>query len=353
MIDWLRGMIEFKHCPIPSGKWLSIHPSGEIEKQGVKPLSVEGSYDSRLFIRSVGCAGEGLASHLQINGNPSKFLQGHNVIGSRDLISLTVQTFEKILSLYELHLVDQLENRRALKLLNQGNFEVKGIHINQLYDLKSDANVEAWLYAASQISRTSSRYGRATSCKGTVYLQQHSRRWAIKFYNKYRELLSSKKHNLPFELQDSGLLEFVEGMLRIELVLHSLELHDLGLTMASVLTPEKINSLFDNYVSRIDMRSQQLFTDESMLKMPRCVLGTFQLWRQGADVKSLMTESTFFRHRKILLDYGFDISLPPVAPELNNIIPLVRILEAVPVQNPSWAYEKGLIALLTKKGARK
>ncbi len=33
-----------------------------------------------------------------------------------------------------------------------------------------------------------------------------------------------------------------------------------------------------------------------------------------------------------------------VAPEHNNIVPLMRIIEAIPVINPVWAYERGLIA---------
>lgn len=42
--------------------------------------------------------------------------------------------------------------------------------------------------------------------------------------------------------------------------------------------------------------------------------------------------------------YGVDIAAMHLSPEHNNIVPLMRIIEAVPVQNPEWAYTRGLIA---------
>ena len=44
------------------------------------------------------------------------------------------------------------------------------------------------------------------------------------------------------------------------------------------------------------------------------------------------------------MDYGIDIAAMHLTPEHNNIVPLMRIIEAVPVANPLWAYERGLIA---------
>ena len=54
-----------------------------------------------------------------------------------------------------------------------------------------------------------------------------------------------------------------------------------------------------------------------------------------------MTKPTFYRVRKQLLAFGIDIA---VVNEKNNIIPLIRYLEAEPVGIPDWAYEKNLVA---------
>ena len=69
------------------------------------------------------------------------------------------------------------------------------------------------------------------------------------------------------------------------------------------------------------------------------------LWRQGSNLKDLMTKNTFYRHRRKLLEQGIDITMPPNNFEKpNNVVPLMKIIEATPVSIPLWAYEKGLIA---------
>jgi hypothetical protein len=39
-----------------------------------------------------------------------------------------------------------------------------------------------------------------------------------------------------------------------------------------------------------------------------------------------------------------EISAMHLEPEHNNVVPQMRIIEAVPVAIPLWAYERGLIA---------
>ncbi|WP_223235482.1 phage/plasmid replication domain-containing protein [Acinetobacter baumannii] len=44
-----------------------------------------------------------------------------------------------------------------------------------------------------------------------------------------------------------------------------------------------------------------------------------------------------------MLKYGIDISTKSPK-EKNNVIPLIRVLEAKPVGIPDWAYERNLVA---------
>jgi II/X family phage/plasmid replication protein len=217
------------------------------------------------------------------------------------------------------------------------------LDINQLYDVGNDVSVEAWLHAAGMRAR--SRHGRSSRDKGTVYLGKTSRRWAMKFYNKYREMLAKgKSHQLPDYLQNIGLEDFIQGKLRAELRIFSKELEKHGFTHGYHLTPDIINHLFNIYLGKIDMTQQATLIDEQLLKMPRTLQGSYQLWRQGADLRQLLAHNTFYRHRRELLAYGIDISAMHLAPEHNNVVPLMRIIEAVPVVNPAWAYQRGLIA---------
>lgn len=343
MIDWFRGEIDFLHDPIPAGHVLSIDSDGSIEWDCVKSIVCRSSHETSLKIKSTGGNGEGRATSLMIDGNLAKFLQGHNVFGSRDLNQLLLLSFRKIVELHPEHLSDPFSIASAEAKIKKGDYKVKMIDINALYDVGNDASVEAWLHASEM--RAKSRHGRSTRDKGTVYLGKSSKRWAFKFYNKHREMCSKgKTHQLPDYLQSQGLEGFIQGKLRAELRIFSKELEKHGITHGYHLNPAKINDLFTTYLEKIDMTTQATLIDEQLLKMPRTVQGSYQLWRQGADLRQLLAKPTFYRHRKELLQYGIDINAMHLAPEHNNVVPLMRIIEAVPVAIPAWAYERGLIA---------
>lgn len=85
MIDWLTGIFPCTHKPLPAGSVVSVDADGAIEWETVKRLTVRGSHEATMKVRSIGSNGEGKATHLYIDGNPSKFLQGHSVVGSDEL----------------------------------------------------------------------------------------------------------------------------------------------------------------------------------------------------------------------------------------------------------------------------
>ncbi|MEC4749223.1 phage/plasmid replication protein, II/X family [Methylomicrobium sp. Wu6] len=344
MLDWFRGEIPFLHDPIPAGRVVSVEPDGQVTWECVKKIECRSSHDTSLKIKSVGGDGQGRATALQIDGNLCKFLQGHNVFGSRDLNRLLLLSFRKVCELLSEHLNGRSSPDLAERQIMKGNYLVKMIDINQLYECGNDASVEAWLHAAEMRAR--SRHGRSTRDKGTLYLGKSSRRWAIKFYNKARELLAQgKTHKLPDSLQGVGLEEFIQGKLRAELRLFGKELEERhGITHGYHLTPEVIDQLFNTYLGKIDMSNQTTLIDEQLYEMPQALRSSYLLWRQGADLRGLLSKPTFYRQRKALLEYGIDINLMHQAPEHSNVVPLIRVIEAKPVAIPAWAYERGLIA---------
>lgn len=344
MIDWFRGEIDFLHDPIPSGRVLSLDVDGSITWETAKKIVCRSTHETSIHIKSVGGDGKGRATALMIDGNLSKFLQGHNVIGIRDLNRLLLLTFFKIFHQLASHFQARSDYELAAYKIYNGDYKVKMLDINQLYDCGNDASVEAWLHAAHM--RALSRHGRASRDKGTVYLGQHSRRWAMKFYNKHRELTAKgNSHQLPATLQGLGLEQFIQGKLRAELRLFAKELEERhGITHGYHINEQRLDDLFNDYLQRIDMTTQATLIDEQLLNMPRTLQGTYQLWRQGADLRQLLPLRTFYRHRRDLLTYGVDINAMCLTPEHNNVVPLMRIVEAVPVPNPDWAYQLGLIA---------
>ena len=339
MIDWFRGSIPFLHFPVNGGHLFEMTPDGVVKWDIVKGVQVQGSHKSNISIRSKGSDGQGRATELWIDGNISKFLQGHNLFGSRNLIDLVHQTFLKIVN-YHPDLEPRTLNLASVEQsILSGDFDVKSIDINQLYFLDNNRSVESWLYAAEM--HASKRAGRSTSTRGTVYLGKNSRRWGLKFYNKKQEMLVNQNKDHP---HFQKLITFAEGLLRVELRLLSLELTDLGLTKGRQFTVERLEKLFNSYLGRIDMTMNAHLIDEELINLPRTVQGTYHLWKSGVSCRQMLSKTSFFRHRKELKKYGVDINFPPLQVERNNVQPLIRVIEAKPVENPVWATELKLIA---------
>jgi II/X family phage/plasmid replication protein len=89
MIDWVSAIITCKHDPskLISGIVMSFDAQGENEWTVNKTLSVEGSHSSKIQIKSH------TETQIYISGNPTKFLQGHNLFGTNDLIYLMGKFF--------------------------------------------------------------------------------------------------------------------------------------------------------------------------------------------------------------------------------------------------------------------
>ncbi len=337
MIDWLTAIYPCVHNPLPAGSVVSVDANGEIEWKAVKRLAVRGSNESNMWVRSVGSDGEGRATHIYIDGNPSKFLQGHNVVGSDDLRGLAVTVYARILS--QLNIPHHMQS--YFEVLN-GNFKITRVDINYMYLLETLENVRAWLYAAEFKAKT--RHGRATGKGGTVYMGKNSRRWSLKFYSKYDEHMGGKKgHLIPSQFVYEGLLDWTKDKLRIELVLRSLELKELNLDLGKNWNNETVENVFSDYIGRLEMSQNTLLSDKTIMELPRSARSTYLLWKQGANMREVLPKTTFFRQRKQLLAYGVDINFYCESPDSNNVIPLVRTLEAKPAEIPAWMYEKGLI----------
>lgn len=329
MIDWCKCRIPFCHSPISGGAVVFVEPCGSVSREVPRPLSVRGSYEASIQVSSWGSDGQGNATHLVINGNPSKFLQGHNVVGSDDLSMLVRLTFDRVCQ--SLGLVPGL--------YRDSDVSLRWVDINYMYQLGSLTDVRAWLSAAEFSART--RSGRAVAKGSTVYLQKNSRRWAIKFYSKYDEFAA---HPLPDDLLSSGLVEFSENLLRVELRLLRKELETIGIETVADLPVGRVQKIFGDYMKRVVLTDRVRLPEKTIFELPAHVRGTYALWHDGHDVKSILSRPTFYRHRSELLRYGIDISLSAPIDRPNNVIPLLRTLEASQIQIPAWIYERKLVA---------
>lgn len=333
MIDWLSGKAYFLHTSeqLPAGKVVSTDHNGDIEWKTTKRIQVKGSYDSTFTIRTDPSSEHlpGLFTKIEFSGNPVKFIQGHNIWGSSNLTGLAYEAIIKALSILGLKLAPN-EN----DLLFNGGFSLSRVDVNNMYSMGSLESVNQWLHSAEFSART--RMGKGHFSGNTLYFQKRSTRWSLKFYSKALELLAAG-HQLPREFfKAKSFHEYASDKLRAELTLRTKELKKLGLDNGSAWGDNEHIDVFSDYMGRLEM-SEQKQLDDLVLTLPSVFRSTYLTWKEGYDVKALLPKPTFYRHRKRLLEHGLDISIPS-GNKPNNVIPLMRIIEAIPAEIPEWAY---------------
>lgn len=335
MIDWGLVLFPLIHHPINSGEVVSITPDGEVEWSSPKRIQATGSYEKAVSIKSVGGTGDGMATHLWVNGNPSKFLQGHNVFGSDDIISLMSDLFDVIAKQHNLR-----PTLQELHQIRTGDYELKMVDINYSYSLPSKSDVLSFIRALEFKAKT--RHGRPSTKGGTLYFGKNSRRWALKFYCKAEEI-QTKRGRIPHELSGLGIENWADNKLRIELRLLSKQLLELDILKVKDLCVDKVPCVFNEYLRKVEMSEQIALSDELMIGLPNKLKSTYTLWLEGHDLRDMLSKSAYYRHRADLKEFGINIDLRPESTKKTNVVPLIRVLEAKPASIPTFAFDRNLI----------
>ena len=338
MIDWVTMKVACDHDGIISnGEVVSLSKNGDsIEWSLVKFLPVVGSHDATISIRSM------TQSTIEISGNPTKWLQGHNLFGTNDLQRLIWTFFHRLLEVPELKLKPTLAQLHAIKM---GKITVSRIDINETWFLKDRNEVLAWLRAAGQKMRLKHRG--AGQFKGdTLYWGKGSRRWFLKCYSKGDEI-NSKKSNYPTALRTPEMLAYAERALRLELTLKSNQLREWQLHEVCNWGAETGKMLLLNLIKGLEMSDNMRLSDDKLKALKPSVKMAYFAWLGGQDLKIELKRPTFYRYRSQLKELGIDIGIPKDTEQKDaNVIPLIRILEAQPVGVPDWAIEQGLVACM-------
>ena len=173
MIDWITAVLPCKHDPskLVSGMVMSFDSQGNNEWVVNKQVTVEGSYSSKIQVKSH------TDSTIWISGNPTKFLQGHNIFGTDDLTYLMGRFFDSLLSHDQLGLHPTYEQYEAIQ---DGDYFLKRVDINQSWHLKNRDDVIKTLEGAGfEIARTTKKSisikdpdgGQNIRLKGAIYEQ--------------------------------------------------------------------------------------------------------------------------------------------------------------------------------------
>lgn len=355
MIDWLSIILPV-NTVIPGGHVLKVCPDGEVESETINPLMVKGSFDNSCIVTNVHvdrCLRgqpvkpyELFQTYVYLSGNPSKFLQGHNIHGTNDIMPLVVKWVMKLAKSIGLGVDVALEWGTVA---GQGEYEITRIDITESYRVPGDnKNVSKWIYAAHRTARMSHK---AASLSGgdTLYFGKSSRRHSVKIYNKLKEMIKhpiDKKLKDPSKDYEKRILDDAENLLRVEVTYRARKLREMGLEMGKHFDAKVIRMLHSESVKGIHISEQIPNYKVNKEIVGRAAYCSYLAWLGGEDLKMELKKSSFYEHRNKLLPFGVDIAIPRDLDNTHqdNVIPLIQVLEAVPVETPEWYYAEGLIA---------
>jgi len=325
MIDWVTAIIPCHHDELIFGGFVtSVDIDGVVDWRVEKKKQVRGSHESNLNIKSID------NTQILLDGNPVKWLQGHNMFGSDDLIGLIQAVMLKLTPLLNL-----APNEYDLNAWAEGLYFLKRVDCTAMWDLPRRADIRAWLRAAEMQSK--SRHGRPVTTGGTLYFGKNSRRWSVKFYSKGDEI-EARGHKLPYEIEHrDNLIDWADNKLRGELTLRSIQLKEKQLCVAQQWRKTAPIEQLMSYIEGLDMSEQFNITSVDLDGLPARLIAVYTLWKEGVDLRAMYPKASFYRYRAEFLKKGIDIAIrQPSKPE--NVIPLVRVLrpEAI-VQVPEWA----------------
>ena len=206
MIDWVTAIVPCTNIDLSNlhnGWFCRIRPTGETEWSKEIGRDIPGSFDSNLRVSTFPTPS---GQHIKVDGNPAKWLQGHNLFGSSDLIGLMYETLIRLSQFLEFTPL-----KKDRETWREGLFRVSRVDCTEMFEMPSKADIFAWLNTAQYQSK--SRHGRSIMTGGTLYFGKHSRSYSIKFYCKEEEI-NAKGHEIPENIFfRNELLEFSKNKL--------------------------------------------------------------------------------------------------------------------------------------------
>lgn len=352
MIDWITAKVPMLHeHPVYGGAILAFDEDGVMKWKRESFRQLEGSFEatavcqthfSRFAKHRTDEAGHYVhpLREIWISGNPSKFLQGHNLFGSDNLPAIAPVFFRAVIEAAGLQ-VDAVTFQRWL----DGDYEIDRVDVAYMLDVGGPAEVRDCLAALAHQATYANR-GRGLMQSGTVQWGKRSaRNTVVKAYDKYAEITGPKKHQFPEALPHRGdLYDFAIGKLRVEVELHSRQLDKLDLRMGRCWHADTANLQWGYAMERLNLSGQMPLTPDLLKNLPKKLQKTYMQWETGRDLRAWMSDKTFRRHRKELLGYGIDIGQVYAEGYKPRVISLQQVLRPVPARTPAWAYGTPLLA---------
>lgn len=340
MLDTVHVRFPCKHRPLGFLRFLDENHKPEGEYSRRKLLS--GAFGAtRCAVKS--CRG---GMELSFQGSPAKFLQGHNLVGSNDLVGLLCVLFERLTITLGIQVeADDREKWYA------GDFHLTRVDWAITFALANEACVTNALAHIERRVRAAGTPCAVYSSKGieTVMIRPHARRTTLVFYDKASEIRHNRAQ-LQKVPQASQLSDFAKGFLRIELRLHATYLNsavnDLGapLRIGSSWSSSFAKKLLFGQLEQLNLEipCRNQLPDAVKKKLPRRLARVYCAWLSGNDLLELYSAATLARARQELLPFGIDISTSNASTPATTwrLQPPARLAT---VTVPQWIKDAGLL----------
>jgi len=330
MIDYLDVSINCKHGEIGNILRNIDVNTGQVRDYR-KDFLVKNKLNNSLKVKS-----SHNGQRIKISGNFVKFLQGHNVWGTNDLIGLCFDVVKLVLDKLGISITeDELNN------IKNGKFIIHRVDIAWNYRVDVDVISKLIKTVGEQWheqDKDTSNYGIQT-----VYLNQHSKHWAFKLYDKRQEL---KHKPLPLALPHRyKIQEYTNGIIRCELKLCGKALQECDLDIGSGWSVEMVLEMMQLALKQTELSGSiyRRLLPKKVMQLKLKLRQAYVLWEDGHDLTTLYDYQVLNRMRKAFDKIGVDIKNPPPKAEVKD----VKIATYFTVENklnyPKWAKKLGLI----------
>ena len=362
MIDWFTALIPCRENPLKSDKIFKVKSSGEVVYEIDCSTTVESSFSDKVTVRCISRApisdGQKFNSSLRasrkdhikdalefpfilrIDGNPSKWFQGHNVDGVFEL-SLVTDFLVNVCT------VININDNDVYRRIILGDFSVSRIDVTFSYALRDLRDVQEWIRAAGQCFHSRYQgvklYGSSTLMVGITGDGQTqvndgklkgSRRSILKIYAKGTEVKLKDfitKYGVSI---GQKLYDYCQSLLRVECCFRSMFLKSLGLVKFSDFSEGALMEMFLKKRDSLELPENVELLPNEMKSLKARQLGVYELWLTGVDLRNRFAKQTLSRYAKEFKAFGVNLYAPPRNVKLNNVIPMFKVLEAQPAVMP-------------------
>lgn len=300
--DWITVKQTHKpHTPLYGGvHTFTDSETGEISKS-LQFKTIKGLYGSSYQIRSDG-------ETVEYSGNPSRFNQPDNVQGfDLDTCKKLVNAEMQALGLPEFTAGNVIRMREG----DQVNTGAKFTRIDMTQNLKAGSPRRRDIYLQWIQTQNYPKLRKALFGLNTYFGKETESR-TFRIYDKAKEM--ADKHKTPPAVADK--LHRC-GAIRFEIEYRKI-LKTRGHNLWSKANQPTLAKQFLKDSKPMNRKIETIDISE----MPKGVIGTYAMYLQGFNPKELLGRTTFWRHQKVLRQYGIDISNT-----VTRMIPKKEIIE--------------------------